>query len=121
MAACSTYQMPPFGISGEWHAEGNALIHDQTRLRLDCSQQDGMPNVNAFDRSDGLRLIDSETGFACYEKAFAEYIKDVLKSITMKVDAIDVIFGDNFMVLTPAVDNQLRPVMTDPCDSGCSR
>lgn len=77
-----------------------------------------MPNVNAFDRSEGLRMIDSEAGFACYDKALADYIKDVLKSIPMKVDAIDLIFGDNLMVLTPAVDDQWRPVMTNPCGSG---
>ena len=109
LAACSTYQMPPFGSGGEWHAEGNSLVHDKALLRLDCSQEAGMPNVNAFDRSEGLRFIDSNAGFACYDKVHADYIKDVLKSIPMKVDAIDVIFGDDFMVLTPAVDNQWRP------------
>lgn len=78
-----------------------------------------MPNVNAFDRSEGLRFIDSNAGFACYDKAHADYIKDVLKSIPMKVDAIDVIFGDDFMVLTPAVDNQWRPDLYRSSDGSC--
>jgi len=85
------------------------LIHDKAKLKLDCSYVPGLPNFNAFDKSEGPRFVDSEASFAQYDPALAGYIKDVLKSIPLKIDAIDVIFGDNFIVLTPSVDNQWRP------------
>ena len=101
--------MPPFSHAGQWRLEGNTLINEKAGLKLDCSNQVGMPNYNASDKSQELHFIDNQSAFDRYDPACADYIKDVLKSIPLKFDAIDVIFGDEFIVLSPSVGNQWRP------------
>ena len=109
LAGCSTYQMPPFSHAGVWRMEGNSVINEKAKLKLDCSHQVGLPNFNASDKSENLHFIDSQAAFEQYEPACADYIKDVLKSIPLKFDAIDVIFGDEFIILTPSVGSEWRP------------
>lgn len=101
--------MPPFSHEGQWRAEGNAIIHEKTKLMLDCSDNPDLPNRNASDGTSDLHFIDSQELFDRYDPACAQYIKDILKCVPMKFDAIDAIFCDNFIVLTPAVDNDWRP------------
>ena len=109
LAGCSTYQMPPFSHVGQWRMEGNSVIHEKATLKLDCSDNIGLPNSNANEGSADLHFIDSQDSFDRYDPAYAHYVKKVLKSIPLKFDAIDVIFRDNFIVLTPAVENEWRP------------
>ena len=65
--------------------------------------------MNASDKGEELHFIDNQTLFDQYDPACADYIKDVLKSIPLKFEAIDVVFGDEFIILTPSVNNEWRP------------
>ena len=109
LAGCSTYQMPPFSHAGQWRLEGNSLVNEKTKFKLDCSHDASKPNVNAGDKSEELHFIDSQALFDQYDPACVDYIKDVLKSIPLKFDAIDLIMGDEFLILTPSVDSEWRP------------
>lgn len=110
LAGCATrYQMPPFSHAGQWRMEGNSVINEKAKLSLDFSHLEGMPNSNAGNKDEDLHFIDNQTAFDQYDPACADYIKDVLKCIPLKFDAIDAIFGDEFIVLAPSVGSEWRP------------
>ena len=111
LAGCATqYQMPPFGTSGQWRMEGNAVVNEGTMLKLDFgSNDDAHPITNASNRNHELHFITSQAEFEQYDPACVKMVKEVLKSIPLQIDTVDVIVADEFMVLTTNITSQWRP------------
>ena len=110
LAGSARYQMPPFSTAGEWRQQGNALVNEKAKLRLDYSSSvPDIPRQNASDGSEELHFITSQEAFEQYDPACREFVEEVLKSIPMKIDSIEAIFADDIIVLTPNKWSEWRP------------
>ena len=64
-----------------------------------------MPVTGDYD----LNFITRQTGFNAYNPKCAKYVADVVKRIPLKIDSINVIVADEFLILSPNVVNAWEP------------
>ena len=90
--------MPPFRTVNNWRLHDNAVINDREGIRVDFGGGDPAPVTNASNGDYDLNFIVSQSDFDHYP--CATYIKDVLKSLPLRIDSIDVILADQYLILT---------------------
>ena len=105
LASCAKYQMPPFGTGAGWTLQGNTVANRD--LQVDFGG-DGIL-ANASDGGYDLHFITSLAGFNAYDPKCVSYLTDVIKHIPLKIDSINVIFADQFLILSPSVINAWEP------------
>lgn len=114
LTSCANYQMPPFGMGMRWSLQGNTVANS------DISVDFGGDGIlaNASDGSYDLHFITSQAGFDAYNPRCVSYLTDVIKQIPLKIDSIDVIFADQFLILSPSVINPWEPDYVRRADRG---
>lgn len=105
LASCAKYQMPPFGTGAGWTLQGNTVANRD--LQVDFGG-DGIL-ANASDGGYDLHFITTQAGFNAYDPKCVSYLTDVIKHIPLKIDSINVIFADQFLILSPSVINAWEP------------
>lgn len=105
LTSCAKYQMPPFGVGAGWTQKDNVVANRD--LQVNFGGDDIL--ANASDGSYDLHFITNQAGFNAYEPKYASYLTDVIKRIPLKIDSIDVIFADQFLILSPSVINAWEP------------
>lgn len=105
MASCSRYTLPPFGTAGQWRLLEGAVANRDMTVNFGG---DGLL-ANASDGSYDVNFITSQTGFNAYDTKCAQYLSDVIRHIPLKVNSIDVILADEYLILSTAVDNSWEP------------
>ncbi|MBR5728280.1 MAG: hypothetical protein IKX39_06485 [Muribaculaceae bacterium] len=112
LTSCAKYQMPPFGTG--WTLQGNTVANRD--MQVDFGG-DGIL-ANASDGGYDLHFITSQAGFNAYDPKCVTYLTDVIKHIPLKIDSIDVIFADQFLILSPSVINAWEPDYVRRADGG---
>ena len=105
LASCAKYQMPPFGTTGQWQLQGNTVSNNY--MLVNFGEDEIL--ANAGNGSYDLNFITSQAGFNAYEPKYAHYLTDVIRHIPLKIDSINVILADEFMILTPNVFSTWEP------------
>lgn len=106
LASCSTYRMPPFATSDAWRLDGNTVSNGD--MAVDFGNGSAFPIVNAGD-GDELHFITGQRQFNNYDAACARYLTEVLRSIPLTIDSVEVMFADEFMILSTNPLNQWKP------------
>ena len=109
MVSCGTHKMPPFATSGAWQLEGNEVVNTLSDMRIDFGGGNRFPLTNASNGDYDLHFITSDADFASYDPACVKNVKDVMKAIPFKVDSVELILADQFMVLSTSMFNQCVP------------
>ena len=105
LASCARQGLPSFCTSGDWRQRGNVVENSDMKVQFGG---DG-PLANAGNGQYELNFITSEAEFNAYEPKLANYLTDVIKQIPLKIDSIDVIFADEFLILTTSGSNTWKP------------
>ena len=95
LASCATHHLPPFGSANDWMQHGN--IMENGEIKVDFGND---LLANAGDGGYELNFITSQAEFDAYEPKLAKYLIDVVNRIPLKIDSVDVIFTDEFMILS---------------------
>lgn len=106
--------MPSFGTGTGWTLQGNTVANRY--LQVDFGGDDIL--ANASDGSYDLHFVTSQEGFNAYDSKCTGYLTDVIKHIPLKIDSIDVIFADQFLILSPNVINAWEPDYVRRADGG---
>ena len=105
LTGCAKYQMPPFGDESTWRLTGNTVSNTSDGLAVNFGGTSIMPIANASNGDYELNYIASDTAFANYDARCAAYMKDVLASIPLTIECINVMVADQYMILTTGRDN----------------
>lgn len=105
LASCARQGLPLFSASGDWRQQGNMVENRDLKVKFGG---DGIL-ANAGNGNYDLNFITCEAEFNAYEPKLAKYLADVVKQIPLKVDSIDVIFADEFLILTTSGVNRWEP------------
>ena len=114
LTSCAKYQMPSFGTGTGWTLQGNTVANRY--LQVDFGGDDIL--ANASDGSYDLHFVTSQEGFNADDSKCTGYLTDVIKHIPLKMDSIDVIFADQFLILSPNVINAWEPDYVRRADGG---
>jgi len=109
LVGCSTYRMPPFSQQNDWKLSGNTVSSVSKATTVDFAKGEVFPIINASNGEYDLNFITSQADFDRYDPTCAKYIKDVLKSIPMNIESIDLILADRYLILTPSIQNHWLP------------
>lgn len=109
LASCSTYDLPPFASEGRWELQGNAVVNRTDNMMIDFGGGNVFPMSNASDASYDLHFVVNREQFNSYDPAVAEYLKDVLKAIPLRIDSVELILADQYMVLSTSLFNYWKP------------
>lgn len=71
---------------------------------------------NASNGEYDVHFITNQSDWNRYDPICAKYMKGVLKSIPLKIDSIEVILADQYMILTTDVNNRWKPDMVRRAD-----
>lgn len=107
LASCARYQMPPFRNVNTWRLHDNAAINDREGIRVDFGGGNPAPITNASNGDYDLNFIVSQSDFNHY--SCAAYIKDVLKALPLRIDSIEVILADQYLILTTDATKSFLP------------
>lgn len=102
LGGCASYEMPPFGQSDAWRLQGNTVINEAVGMRVNFGGESVFPLTNASNGDYDLHFVTGKSDFERYDPACAAYLKDVLKSIPMKIEKVDVMLADCYMIVTPS-------------------
>ena len=105
LASCTRYTLPSFGTFGQWRLLENGVTNGDMTVNF---AGDGIL-ANASDGNYDLHFITSQAEFDAYEPRCAKYLTDVIRHIPLNVDSIAVILADEFLILSPAVNNAWEP------------
>ncbi|MBR5101637.1 MAG: hypothetical protein IK092_00755 [Muribaculaceae bacterium] len=109
LAGCSTYTMPPFASTSDWQRQSNEVFSPMADMRIDFAGGNRFPLANLSDGDYDLHFITTQADFDNYNTECAKYIKDVVKSIPFTIDSIQLIFADQYLVMSSSMFNQCKP------------
>lgn len=87
--------MPLFSTSGGWTQRGNVVENGDMKVDFGDDLL-----ANAGDGGYDLNFVTSKVEFDVYKPKLSNYLIDVINRIPLKIDSIDVIFTDDFMILS---------------------
>ncbi len=105
LASCGSYHVPPFGTSGNWNLVDNMVINSD--MAVDFGGNGIL--ANAGNGEYDLHFITSQDGFNAYDPKCAKYITDVLKQIPLKIDSVEVILADQYLILSTNATSAWEP------------
>ncbi|MBO4721673.1 MAG: hypothetical protein J5629_01940 [Muribaculaceae bacterium] len=105
LASCARLGLPSFSTSGDWRQRGNVVENSDMKVQFGG---DGLLS-NAGNGEYELNFITSEAEFNAYEPKLANYLADVIKQIPLKIDSIEMIFADQFLILTTSGSDTWEP------------
>ena len=105
LVGCTRQGLPPFGNSHDWVLQGNTVVGRD--LRVDFGGNDIL--ANAGNGQYDLNFVTSQAQFDAYEPRLARYLTDVVGRIPLRIDSIDVMLADQFMIVSPSVAKQWMP------------
>ncbi len=109
ICSCSAYHMPPFATASNWQLRGNCAVSNQRNITVDFSGGDPMPLANAGNGSYDLNFISTANSWARYNPQLAAYITDILKTIPIPIDSVELIMADRFIILSTGITAQWSP------------
>ena len=109
LAGCASHSLPPFGTGTDWQLHGNTVVNDRYGLTVNFGGDSPMPLSNAFDGLYDLHFITTQAEFERYDPACARYMSDIVKSLPLSIDSINVALAEQFLIVTPSVVNHWKP------------
>ena len=109
LASCSKQVMPPFGMHSDWTLQGNAVSSIANGLAVDFGSKSSSAITNAGNGSFELNLIQSRDDYNRYDPALARYMADVVKQIPLRIDSIELILADQYLILATNPINRWLP------------
>ncbi|MBO4870440.1 MAG: hypothetical protein J5565_00460 [Muribaculaceae bacterium] len=107
LTSCAGYQLPPFGTTDEWKLNGNVV--DNGHMQVNFGGESTSPLANASNGEYDLNFITSKALFNAYDPSCAKLMTDVVKRIPLKIDSIDVMLADQFLILSTSVTSKWKP------------
>ncbi len=105
LASCGRYQLPSFGSSSDWELIDNMVINSD--MAVNFGGNDILANASNGDYD--LHFITSKEGFNAYDPKCAKYLADVVKQIPLKIDSIEVILADQYLILSTNANSAWEP------------
>ena len=105
LASCARYRLPSFGTSNDWKLQGGTVSNK------DLSADFGGNGIlaNAGNGGYDLNFITSQMQFNACDTKIARYITEAVKQIPLKIDSIDVVLADQFLILRTNPINAWKP------------
>lgn len=105
LAGCARDRLPSFGTSNDWTLQGSTVYNHE--MSADFGNN-GML-ANSGNGNYDLNFITSQQQFNAYDTKISKYIADVIQQIPLKINSIDVILADQFLILTTNPINAWEP------------
>jgi len=105
LVGCTSYRLPSFGTSNDWKLQGGTLSNKE----LSADFGGNALLTNAGNGEYELNFITSQAQFNAYDIKISKYITDAIKQIPLKIDSIDVVLADQFLILTINPINSWEP------------
>lgn len=109
LTGCSSYQLPPFAGDGKWFLRDYSAVNVVDSMKIDFSGKNRTIIANASNGDYDLNFIVSKQEFDSYNPAWTKYLKDIVKSIPLKVNAVEFIMADQFLALSIDKISNLAP------------
>ena len=109
LASCSTCQLPPFGTQDKWRLRDGAALNLTDSIMIDFTGKGSTILANSSNGDYDLNFVVNKEGFDGYSLAYARYLKDIIKSLPLKIDSIEVILADQYLVLSTSAADNLMP------------
>ena len=112
LASCAKQPLPGFRLQNDlldsrWTLRGNTVAND--RMQVNFGGESATPLTNASNGGYELNFITSKEEFDAYNPDCAGYMASVIRQIPLKVDFIDVILADQYMILTVDPNSRWEP------------
>ncbi|MBO4813725.1 MAG: hypothetical protein J5523_02065 [Muribaculaceae bacterium] len=109
LASCAKQVMPTFGTHSDWTLQDNTISSMANGMTVNFGGNSTTALTNASNGSFDLNLIKSRDEFNHYDPALAQYIADVVKQIPLRIDSIEVILADQYLILATNPINRWLP------------
>ena len=105
LASCARYRLPSFGTSSDWKLQGGTVSNKE----LNANFGGNGILANAGNGGYDLNFITSQAQFNAYDTKIARYITDAVKQIPLKINSINIVLADQFLILTTNPSNTWEP------------
>ena len=109
LASCAKQVMPSFGTHSDWTLQGNAVSSITNGIAVNFAGKSTSALTNAGNGSYDLNLIQSRDDYNRYDPALAQYMADVVKQIPLRIDSIELILADQYLILVTSPINRWLP------------
>lgn len=109
VTSCSSYQLPPFAGPDKWYLRNGAALNLVDSTKIDFSAKGNALLCNASNGEYDLNFILNRENFDNYSPDYTQYLKDIIKTIPLKIDSIELILADQYLVLSISEANNLIP------------
>ena len=109
LAGCSTSKMPPFATASRWTLDGNEVSSAVRGMSINFGGTSPFALSNMSDGDYDLHFITSDAQYQAYATHCKRYINSVIKQIPLKIDSLELVLADQFVVFTPSANSQCRP------------
>ncbi|MBR1883053.1 MAG: tetratricopeptide repeat protein [Muribaculaceae bacterium] len=110
LASCSSHRLPPFATSSRWTLDGSTTSSATRDMAINFGGENSSLLTNMSDGDYELHFITGTEQFdAEYNDFCKNYITSAIKQIPLKIDSMEFVLADQYIVFTPSIANWWAP------------
>ncbi|MBR1551699.1 MAG: tetratricopeptide repeat protein [Muribaculaceae bacterium] len=108
LAGCSVSKIPPF-TSSRWALAGNVASSTRHGVAINFGGESVFPMTNLSNGEYELNFITTDEQFQAYAPYCKDYIASAISFIPMKIDSLELVLADQFVVFSPNLLSEWMP------------